>query len=96
MTFAETLPIIINVLLCILLVVSIILVIKCIIVVDKADKICDNVERKVNSLNGLFETIATIDDKISGLFGFVLGGIEGLLEKAFSKDKKKKGAKKDE
>lgn len=85
MTFADTLPIIINVLLIILLIVVIILAIKCIIVVDKADKICDNVEKKVNTLNGLFETISFIDGKISGLFSLAVGGLDGLFDRFFKK-----------
>ena len=93
MTFAETLPIIINVLLCILLVVLIILIIKMIIVVDKADKLCDNIEKKVNTLNGLFNTIGAIDSHVSNLIGVVFGGIENLFDKLFTKKTKKKGDK---
>ena len=95
MTFAETLPIIINVLLCILLVVLIIFIIKCIIVVDKADKLCDNIEKKVNTLNGLFNAIGAIDSHISNLVGMIFGGVEGLLNKVLKKDKKN-GDNKDE
>lgn len=88
MTFADTLPIIINVLLIILLVVLIVLAIKCIIVVDKADKICDNVEKKVNTLNGLFETIGFIDGKIKSVFGLLVGGLDGVFDRFFNKKKK--------
>ena len=85
MTFADTLPIIINVLLIVLLIVLIVLSIKCIIVVDKADKLCDNVEKKVKTLDGLFETIGFIDSKLSGLFTLAVGGLDGLFDRFFGK-----------
>ncbi|MCR5223687.1 MAG: hypothetical protein K6C11_00865 [Bacilli bacterium] len=91
MTFVETLPVIINVLLCVLLIVTIILVVKCIIVVDKADKICDNVENKISALDSLFNTIGLIDDKIGELTGFIFSGIEALIAKVFKKGEDKDG-----
>ena len=90
MTITEALPIIINILLCILLVVSIILAIKLIIVVDKADKICDNVSNKVNSLNGLFNAIGLIDKRMTSFIGTVFSGAESLFNRLFDKDNKKK------
>ena len=90
MTFVETLPIIINILLCILLIVSIIFLIKCIIVVDKADKLVDNVTEKVNTLNGLFKAIASIDRGLTNIAGVVFSGIDTLLGKIFDKKKEDK------
>ena len=57
MTLEALLPIIINSLIIILLIVVIILVIKCIYVIDATKRVLDNVESKVNSLNGLFSII---------------------------------------
>ena len=89
MTFAETLPIIINILLCILLVVLIVFVIKCIIVVDKTDKLIDNVEKKVNTLNGFFNAIGAIDRSLVNAASLIFGGVENLIDRLFTKKEDK-------
>ena len=81
MDITVVLPIIINILVCILLIVLIVLGIKCIIVLDKADKICDNVENKLNTLNGFFNTIGRIDKGIDKAISFVFDGVSNLIDK---------------
>ncbi len=88
--FLQTaLPIVIYILLIILLIVAIILGIKSIKTMDKLDKVVDDVNDKVQSLNGLFslidfttEKVVTITDKITD----ALGGIFGRL---FNKRRRK-------
>ena len=53
------LPVIIYILLIILLIVGIILGIKSIITVNKVEKVVDDVSEKVESLNGLFQIVAS-------------------------------------
>lgn len=76
------LPICIYILLIILLVVGIILGVRLIGALDRVDKILDNIEGKVNSLNGLFgvidfttDKITAMGDKVVELFGSVFNKI---------------------
>ena len=57
------LPIIIYILLIILLIVGIILGIKSIITINKVEKVVDDVNEKVESLNGLFQIVDFTADK---------------------------------
>ena len=80
-SFLQTsLPIVIYILLIVLLIVAIILGIKSIKTMDKLDKVVDDVNDKVQSLNGLFslidfttEKVVTITDKITDALGGVFG-----------------------
>ena len=58
------LPIIIYVLLIILLIIGIILGIKWIITINKVEKVVDDVNEKVESLNGLFQVVDFTTDKL--------------------------------
>ena len=60
----EFLPIVIYILLIIVLVIGIVLAIKCLITLDKVEKVVDNVNDKVRSLDGLFHIIDTTTDRI--------------------------------
>ena len=62
------LPIVVYILLIILLIVGIILGIRLLNAMDKVDEVLDNMQRKVNSLNGLFSVIDFTTDKISAFF----------------------------
>lgn len=80
--FQVYLPICIYILLIILLIIGIILGIRLIGAMDKVDALLLNVEKKVNSLNGLFNVIDFTTDKISGftdkiveLFASMIGRI---------------------
>ena len=86
---ATVLPIVIDILLITLLVVSIILVIKCIYIINKAKKIVDNVETKVNSLNGVFNVVNIISDRMESISMSIINFFEGLIMKFIKKDKEK-------
>lgn len=90
MTLEALLPIIINSLIIILLIVVIILVIKCIYVIDATKRVLDNVESKVNSLNGLFSIIDLITGKVASTADKISDTIESFVKKLFSKKKKTK------
>ncbi len=83
------LPIIIYVLLIILLVIGIILGIKSIITINKVEKVVDDVNDKVESLNGLFQIVDFTADKLVAITDKVVDGISTLASKLFFKKKKK-------
>ena len=84
------LPIIIYILLIILLVIGIILGIKSIITIKKVEKVVDDVNEKVESLNGMFQIIDFTTDKIVSLTDKVIDGVSTLASKLFFKKKVKK------
>ena len=83
------LPIIIYILLIILLVVGIILGVNAVITVKKVEKVVDDVNDKVESLNGLFQIIDFTTDKLVGLTDKVVDGVSTLVSKLFFRKKKK-------
>lgn len=91
----EFLPIVVYILLIVVLVIGIILGIKLIITMDKVEKVIDDVNEKVQSLNGFFSLIDFTTDKIAlfsdALVGFLSNGISKIFG-IFSK-KKKEGKK---
>lgn len=89
------LPIIIYILLIILLVIGIILGIKSVITIKKVEKVVDDVNEKVESLNGLFQIVDFTTDKIATLTDKVVDGVGAIANKLFFR-KKKKGEKENE
>ena len=77
------LPIIIYILLIILLVIGIILGIKSIITINKVEKVVDDVNEKVESLNGLFQIVDFTTDKL-------VDGLSSFASKLFFRKKNKK------
>lgn len=77
------LPIIIYILLIGLLIIGIIIGIKLIITMNKVEKIVNNVEGKVNSLNGLFNIIEITSGKITGVYERIIDIISGVVDKLF-------------
>lgn len=73
----------------ILLIVLIILGIRLIQVLNKVDKVVDNVERKVNSFNGLFEIIDSTTDSLVMITDKVSGVFSGIISKIFNRKNKK-------
>ena len=73
----------------VLLVVLIILGIKLIKVVDKTDRILDDVEGKVKSLDGFFSIFDRVGDGLLTLSGTVMSSVSGLVSKVFKKGKRK-------
>ena len=90
------LPIIIYVLLIILLIIGIILGIKSIITINKVEKVVDDVNEKVESLNGLFQLVDFTTDKLVSITDRVIDGISSLASRLFMKKKKNKEDETDE
>lgn len=83
----ENLVIVLYVLGSILLVVLIILGIKLIITMDKIGKVVDNINTKVDSLNGLFSVIDFTTNKLTTISDKVVDGVTGLVKKVFNRKK---------
>ncbi|MBQ6840711.1 MAG: hypothetical protein IJO63_01160 [Bacilli bacterium] len=79
----EVLPIFIYILLIALLIIGIIIGIKLIITMNKVERIVDNVENKVNSLNGLFNIIEVTSGKITGVYERVIDFVSGIIDRLF-------------
>ena len=77
------LPIIIYILLIILLVIGIILGIKSIITINKVEKVVDDVNEKVESLNGLFQIVDFTTDKLVYITDKVIDGVSSLASRLF-------------
>ena len=89
-SFLQTfLPIIIYFLLIILLFFVIILGIRSIQTLNKVDKVVDDVNDKVQSLNGFFNLIDFTTDKIVSVTDKVVEGISGLIGTLFKRKNKK-------
>ena len=84
------LPIIIYFLLIIILIIGIILGIKSIRTLGKVEKVVDDVNDKVQSLNGFFNLIDFTTDKIVGFTDKIVDGITFLGSKLFFRNKRKK------
>ena len=84
------LPICVNILLIILLIVGIILGVRLVGALDKVDAILDNVQGKINSLNGLFGAIDFTTSKISMFSDKVYDAFASLIDKISGKKKESK------
>lgn len=89
----EVLQIIIYFLLIIILIVGIILGIKSIKTISKVEKVVDDVNDKVQTLNGFFNVIDFTTDKIVLLTDRVVDLISNSLSKLFKKKKNKEKEK---
>ena len=80
--FLETyLPICVNILLIVLLIIGIVLGVRLINVINRMNDVVDNIEEKVNSLNGLFNIINFTTDKITTISDRVAEGFTGLIKR---------------
>ena len=95
MTLNEILPIILYLLGSILLVILIILGIKLINVMNKMERVVDDINTKVSSLNGVFSIIDATTDKLSLLSDRMVDGISSLIRKLFARKNKKEEEKKE-
>ena len=82
------LPIIIYALIIIILVVGIILGIKSIRTMKKVEKVVDNVNDKVESLNAVFNVIDFTTDKIASFTDKIVDGVTGMFGRLFTTKKK--------
>lgn len=93
----EFLPIIIYILLIIILIIGIILGVKTIITLNKVEKVVEDVNDKIQTLNGFFHIIDYTTDKIALVTDKMVEGITSLFSKLlFSKKKKKQKEKEEE
>lgn len=90
MEFLEgILPIILYFLGAVLLVLIIVLVVNLIETVKKTNILLDDVESKMQSLNGMFNAIDSVSDTISSVNMKMVGVITNIVEKVFKRRKKK-------
>lgn len=89
MTLNEILPIILYLLGSILLGILIVLGIKLINVMNKMEKVVDDINTKVSSLNGVFSIIDATTDKLALLSDRMVDGISLIIRKLFAKKNKK-------
>ena len=89
------LPLVIYVLLIILLIVGIILGIKTIITMNKVEKVVDNVNEKVESLNSVFNLIDFTTDKIAAFTDRLVEVAGSVFSKLLFRNKNKKRKKDD-
>lgn len=73
----------------ILLVVLIILGIKLIITMNKVEKVVDNIDKKVNTLNCFFGMIDATTDRLALLSDKIINGITLIIKKIFTRKKGK-------
>lgn len=85
----EVLPIFLYFFGIILMIVLIYLGIRIIQIVDKLDRVLDNVEDKVNSLNGLFNVINKATSSIDLISTKIVTSITDNISKLFKKKMKK-------
>ena len=89
------LPLIIYILLIILLIVGIVLGIKTIITMNKVEKVVDNVNEKVESLNSVFNLIDFTTDKIAAFTDRLVEVAGSVFSKLLFRNKNKKRKKDD-
>ena len=94
--FTHILPIVIYMLLIIFLIICIVIGVKLIRTMNKIDEIVDNVEGKVNSLNGFFNIIDKTSLKLNGLFEKSNELISKIVDKVLSIKNKRKDDDEDE
>ena len=88
MTLNEVLPIILYLLGSILLGILIVLGIKLINVMNKMEKVVDDINTKVSSLNGVFSIIDATTDKLALLSDRMVDSISLIIRKLSAKKKK--------
>lgn len=74
----------------ILLIVLIILGIRLIKVIDRVDKLLDNVEAKVNSMNGLFMVASKFSEGLSTITDSLVFSVTSSISKIFGRKNKNK------
>ena len=84
------LPIIIYILLCILIVLLIVICVKVLRSINKVEKIIDDVDTKVKSINGVFHVMDNLTDKLSVIVEGISDSIVGVVKAISNKRKKKK------
>lgn len=81
------LPIMLYISAIIVLIILMVLGIKLIGILDKVDRVVDNVEEKVNSLNNAFSIIDKTTDSLISIGNTVVGSVTSLVSKVLNKKK---------
>ena len=89
MEILDVLQVILYILGSILLIVLIILGIKLIITMNKIENVVDDINVKVNKLNGIFTIIDLTTDKLALFSDKIIDGISTIIRKVFSRKKRK-------
>ena len=84
------LPIVLYIFGIVLLIVLIILGIRLIQTIDRTNRLLDDVEEKVHSLNGFFHLIDTITDNLSFLSDKIVDTVSNVITRIFKRKKKRK------
>ena len=84
------LPIVIYLLIIAILIVGIILGIKLVNTLNRVDKVVEDTQKKMDSLNGVFSIIDFVTDKISALSDRLVDTISDFFTKKLFKKRKKK------
>lgn len=87
-TLTVSLPVLIYFLLIILLIICIILGIRFIITMKKIENMVDDINNKVQSLNGFFNIIDFATDKVSSVIDVVVNFVTNKISWLFKKKKK--------
>ena len=86
---SEVLPIFVYTLLCGFLIICIIIGVKLIKTMNKVQMIVDDVEKKVNSLNGIFSVIEMTSNKVATIYDRLISGVWAIVDKFISKKERK-------
>ncbi len=82
---SQTLPIIIYFLLIVLLIIAIVIGIKLITTMNKVDKLVEDVNEKLESLNNIFNMAEYISGKMSAISETIIGVVTTAISKIFKK-----------
>jgi len=83
------LPLVVYILLIVILVVGIVIGLKTIKTLDKLDRVVDDVQKKVSSLNGIFSIIDVTTDKLVSFTDKIVDTASNVIKKIFNKKNKK-------
>lgn len=84
---ASFLPIIIYILLIIFIIIGIVIGLKFINILDKTEKIVNDVDEKLNSLNPIFDIANAASSKITRMYDYIIDFVGGIVNKLFMKKK---------
>jgi hypothetical protein len=73
----------------VLVVFLIVVAIKLIGTLTRTNALLDNIEKKVHSVDGVFDVIDKVTDGVSSVSDVVVSGITNAIEKVFSKKEEK-------
>lgn len=81
----EFLGVILDSLLIVLVIILIVLSLKALDTLNKVDAILDNTKKKLDSLDGVFNLVDTVSDKLTLVTDTVIGSIVSFITSIFNK-----------